>query len=98
MGIEGMGFDGLEGVSPSFVEALYRRYRAEPNSIEPSWRAYFEGLESDVTGLSWARPGWPSPETDALTAARDPMQMAIETKPVKPVPSAAPAAAPAPVP
>ena len=28
MGIEGIGFDGLEGVSPSFAEALYQRYRA----------------------------------------------------------------------
>jgi 2-oxoglutarate dehydrogenase E1 component len=43
MGIEGVGFDGLEGVTPSFAEALYRRYRADPQSVEPDWQDYFEG-------------------------------------------------------
>ena len=46
MGIEGFGFEGLEGVSPSFVEALYRQYRNDANSVEASWRRYFEGLVS----------------------------------------------------
>ncbi|UAK25980.1 2-oxoglutarate dehydrogenase E1 component [Sphingomonas nostoxanthinifaciens] len=98
MGFEGQSFDGLEGVSPSFAEALYRRYRADPQSVEAGWRAYFETLESSVAAPSWARPNWPPIETDALTAGLDPTQMQPEPKPAKggakPAP-AAPAAAPA---
>jgi len=50
MGIEGIGFDELEGVSPSFAEALYRQYRANPQSVEPDWREYFQALEATVSG------------------------------------------------
>ena len=67
MGIEGLGFDELEGVSPSFAEALYRRYRADPQSVEPDWRDYFKALEATVSGPSWARSNWPPSDTDALT-------------------------------
>ena len=81
MGFEGLSFDGLEGVSPSFAEDLYRRYRADPNSVEEGWRGYFDALEATVAGPSWARPNWPPSETDALTAALDPTQMAVETAP-----------------
>ena len=99
MGFEGMGFDGLEGVSPSFAEALYQRFRTDPASVEADWRSYFQALESTVTGPSWARPNWPPADTDALTAGLDPTQMAVEAKPAKgakpaaekPVPAAAPA-------
>ncbi|PTQ10864.1 2-oxoglutarate dehydrogenase E1 component [Sphingomonas oleivorans] len=93
MGIEGIGFDGLEGVSPSFVEALYQRYRADPQSVDGDWRGYFAGLETTVSGPSWARPNWPLSDTDALTAGLDPTQMAVEPKPAK---GAKPAVAPAP--
>jgi 2-oxoglutarate dehydrogenase E1 component len=99
MGIEGVGFDGLEGVSPSFAEALYRRYRADPQSVEPDWQDYFKALETTVSGPSWARTNWPPSETDALTAGLDPTQMAVEAKPAKGAkPEAAPAAAAAPAP
>ena len=81
MGIEGFGFEGLEGVSPSFVEALYRQYRNDANSVEASWRRYFEGLEAAVTGPSWARAGWPPADNDPLTAALDPTQMEPAAKP-----------------
>jgi 2-oxoglutarate dehydrogenase E1 component len=97
MGIEGVGFDGLEGVSPSFAEALYRRYRNDPQSVEAGWRDYFQSLEATVSGPSWARPNWPLPDTDALTAGLDPTQMEPAPKPAKggkPA-AAAPAAAPA---
>ncbi|MGE3745767.1 MAG: 2-oxoglutarate dehydrogenase E1 component, partial [Sphingomonadaceae bacterium] len=80
MGVEGFGFEGLEGVSPSFVEALYRQYRSDANSVEASWRRYFEGLEATVSGPSWARPGWPPADTSALTAALDPTQMEAAAK------------------
>jgi len=95
MGIEGIGFDGLEGVSPSFAEALYRRYRADPQSVEGDWRDYFDALEATVAGPSWARSNWPLSDTDTLTAGLDPTQMAPEPKPAKggkPAPAAAPPA------
>ncbi|WP_442678923.1 2-oxoglutarate dehydrogenase E1 component [Sphingomonas sp. ASY06-1R] len=96
MGIEGIGFDELEGVSPSFAEALYRRYRADPQSVEQDWRDYFEALESTVSGPSWARANWPLSDTDALTAGLDPTQMEPAPKPAKGGKPAPAAAAPAP--
>jgi 2-oxoglutarate dehydrogenase E1 component len=77
MGYEGMDFSELEGVSPSFVEALYRRYLGDPNSVDQSWRTFFEGLEETTSGPSWQRPNWPVMHTDALTAGLDPTQMTI---------------------
>ena len=92
MGIEGEALHAYEGVSPSFVEALYRQYAADPASVDPSWRSYFEGLERTVSGPSWARSDWPLAHTDALTAALDPTQMTIEAVAPKKVAAAAPAA------
>ncbi|AUW57690.1 2-oxoglutarate dehydrogenase E1 component [Sphingobium sp. SCG-1] len=41
----------------------------------------YEGQEFEVEqGPSWAKPNWPLTETDALTAALDPTQMAVEIK------------------
>ena len=96
MGIEGVGFDGPEGVSASFVEALYRQYRADKSSVEPSWADYFAGIDAAVSGPSWANPNWPPVATDALTAGLDPTQMASASKPAKAAPPpAAPDAHPA---
>jgi 2-oxoglutarate dehydrogenase E1 component len=92
MGFEGVSFDGLEGVSPSFVEALYRQYQVDRGTVEASWRTYFEGLEAAARGPSWARENWPPSDTDALTAALDPTQMAVAPKAGKAAKSA-PAAA-----
>lgn len=96
MGYEGLDFDDIAGgVSPGFVETLYRRYKSDPASVEPSWRAWFEGLESTAFGPSWQRANWPLTETDALTAGLDPTQMEPAPKPAKggaPAKPAAPAA------
>jgi 2-oxoglutarate dehydrogenase E1 component len=94
MGYEGLDFDDIAGgVSPGFVEALYKKFKADPSGVEPGWRGWFEGLESNATGPSWARAGWPPADTDALTAALDPTQMEPAATPAKAAP--APAAAPA---
>ncbi|UIJ45947.1 2-oxoglutarate dehydrogenase E1 component [Sphingomonas cannabina] len=100
MGYEGQDFSEIAGgVSPAFVETLYARFKADPNSVEPGWRQWFEGLESTVSGPSWANPAWPPKDTDSLTAALDPTQMEPAPAPAKggkPAPAAAaPAAAPA---
>ena len=84
-----MGFEGLDfaeiagGVSPAFVETLYRKYKADPGSIEAGWREWFDGLESTVSGPSWANPNWPPKDTDSLTAALDPTQMEAAPRPSK---------------
>ncbi|TPG38020.1 2-oxoglutarate dehydrogenase E1 component [Sphingomonas koreensis] len=94
MGYEGQDFSEIAGgVSPAFVETLYKRFKADPSSVEPGWRGWFEGLESTVTGPSWAQPSWPLSSTDDLTAALDPTQMEPAPKPAKggkPAPAAAP--------
>jgi len=92
MGYENQSFD-IEGVSPSFVEALYRRYAADPGSVEPGWQRFFDGLEAAASGPSWQRPGWPPADTDALTAALDPTQSAPAPKGDPKRAAAAPAAA-----
>ncbi len=93
MGIDTLDLRDVEGVSPSFIEALYRRYAADPSAVEPGWRHWFEGFESALSGPSWARPDWPPADTDELTAALDPTQMAVAPKPAKSAPPAAVAAA-----
>ncbi|MBK5264628.1 MAG: 2-oxoglutarate dehydrogenase E1 component [Alphaproteobacteria bacterium] len=82
MGFEGQDFDSIEGVSPSFVESLYRQFTANPNSVAPEWQRWFDGLEGSVSGPSWQRKDWPVAATDSLTAALDPMQMTAVATPV----------------
>ncbi|MBW7946477.1 MAG: 2-oxoglutarate dehydrogenase E1 component [Sphingomonadaceae bacterium] len=80
MGFEGQPPSALEGVSASFVESLYRRYSANPASVDPEWQRHFAGLEQVASGPSWQRKNWPVAATDDLTAALDPMQMTPEPK------------------
>ena len=80
MGFEGQDFEGIEGVSPSFVESLYRQFAANPASVAPEWQRWFDGLEESVSGPSWQNKTWPPQTTDSLTAALDPTQMAVEAK------------------
>jgi len=60
----------LFGANAEFIEALYRQYLENPESVEPSWAAWFAGLERE-------RPHAPPPKTGGLpkpapaSAARD---------------------------
>src|SRR3546814_12480407 len=83
MGFEGQLPEGLEGVSPAFIEALYARYADDAGSVDPSWRQFFEGLDQARSGPSWARPNWQLPSTNGPTAAMGPTQMALETRELK---------------
>ncbi len=97
MGYEGQDFaDIAGGVSPAFIETLYARFKESPESVEPQWRSWFEGLEGSAQGPSWEQPNWPLTSTDDLTSALDPTQMEPAPKPAKggAKPAAAPAAAP----
>ena len=84
MGFENQDFaDVAGGVSPAFIETLYARFQASPDSVEPAWRGFFEGLEGSTEGPSWGQPDWPLSSTDDLTAALDPTQMEPAPKPSK---------------
>ncbi|WP_353204677.1 2-oxoglutarate dehydrogenase E1 component [Sphingomonas sp.] len=84
MGFENQDFaDVAGGVSPAFIETLYARFKASPDSVESSWRSWFEGLEGSTEGASWQQPNWPLSSTDDLTAALDPTQMEPAPKPAK---------------
>ncbi len=80
MGFEGQDFDDLEGVSPSFVESLYRQYRDNPGSVDAKWQQWFAGLEDAASGPSWQRAHWPLNDSDDLTSALDPTRMEPEPK------------------
>ncbi len=41
----------LYGGNSSFIEELYARYLNDPASVEPSWRGYFDGLDSEDRAL-----------------------------------------------
>ncbi|WNO55106.1 2-oxoglutarate dehydrogenase E1 component [Stakelama saccharophila] len=77
------------GVSPAFVETLYKRYKADPSAVEPGWRNWFDGLDNAVEQPSWGNPDWPPKDTDQLTAALDPTQMEPAPGSAKPSKAAA---------
>ncbi|QKS01606.1 2-oxoglutarate dehydrogenase E1 component [Sphingomonas sp. CL5.1] len=84
MGYEGQDFSDIAGgVSPAFIDALYARYKTSPDSVEPGWRDFFEGLEGAVSHPSWESDRWPLTTTDDLTAALDPTQMEPAPRPAK---------------
>jgi len=86
-----MGQDGKEPIpdfaaDSDFVEALYARYCDNPESVDQSWRDYFEQLETGAakvaSGPSWARKDWPDySDVDDMTAGLDPMRMSPEAAP-----------------
>ena len=84
MGFEGQDFSDIAGVvSPAFIDTLYARYKSAPDSVEPGWRTFFEGLEGASSTPSWTNQRWPLTTTDDLTAALDPTQMEPAPKPAK---------------
>ncbi len=49
MGYEGLDFDDIAGgVSPGFVETLYKKFKADPSSVEAGWRDWFEQAGCDT--------------------------------------------------
>jgi 2-oxoglutarate dehydrogenase E1 component len=90
----------LYGGNAAFVEGLQEQWAADPNSVEPSWRAFFESLRDDRAAVSraaadpaWARPR-PEVRTETLSAL-DGFWPAVEKKIEKAVQVRAEAAAPA---
>jgi 2-oxoglutarate dehydrogenase E1 component len=66
----------LSGANAAFIEQLYAQYLANPESIDPSWRAYFAELgENGLSptqlgrGPAWRRDAKPNLPKDEVTAA-----------------------------
>ena len=73
----------LYGGNAAFVEGLQERWAKDANSVDPSWRAYFESLREQPA----ARPDWAANKVqarrDESTAAFDYAWPAVEAKVAK---------------
>src|SRR5437588_1552073 len=76
----------LYGGNAAFVEDLYAQWSADPNSVEPSWRAFFASLHDSAGDVARAaaEPAWtqkaaPSARPDWLSAI-DGLWPAVEAK------------------
>ena len=76
----------LYGGNAAFVEDLYAKWAADPNSVEPSWRAFFSTLgdrADEVTRAvadpTWTRPSVPLPRPEWLPAL-DGLWPAVQAK------------------
>ncbi len=68
----------LYGGNAGYIEELYASYEEDPNSVDASWREYFEQLKdnpSDVIknakGPKWERRDWPARVDSELLSAFD---------------------------
>jgi 2-oxoglutarate dehydrogenase E1 component len=90
----------LYGGNAAFVEDLHARYAADPSSVDPSWRAYFQSLHDgpesiakEAKGPSWSRPLPPAARPEWLSAL-DGLWPALEAKLGKAIAEKTPAASP----
>ncbi|MEY8883031.1 2-oxoglutarate dehydrogenase E1 component [Donghicola sp. XS_ASV15] len=56
----------LQGHNAEYIEQLYARYAADPNSVDEAWQAFFAALgdgevevKQEAAGPSWGRSDWP---------------------------------------
>src|SRR5262249_54635088 len=73
----------LHGPNAVYIENLYEQYRADPQSVDESWRAFFSGISDRMASArartaSWARKDFP--ETDE---AGRPQPQAKPAKPAR---------------
>lgn len=68
----------LYGGNATYIEELYSRFKADPNSIDPTWASYFGRLEDSAAdveknaeGPSWQRADWPQTANGDLVSALD---------------------------
>jgi len=63
----------LSGVNAQYLEGLYARFLADPNSVAADWRDYFRdfGDGGRPGGPSWGRKDWPPHVNGEATAAFD---------------------------
>ncbi len=86
----------LYGGNAGFVEDLQARWAKSPDSVEPSWRAFFTSLSDGGAGgggPSWTPKPLPTARPDWLSAI-DGLWPAVEAKLESKIASAQPAASP----
>ena len=66
----------LYGSNAPYIEELYARYEADPQSVDAEWQSFFRSLKDDprdvtenARGPSWRRSDWPQPERTDLVSA-----------------------------
>ncbi|HFB54472.1 MAG TPA: 2-oxoglutarate dehydrogenase E1 component, partial [Hellea balneolensis] len=66
----------LDGANAAYLEQMQARYLEDPNSVDTSWRDYFQSLDEDVDaarqnahGPSWQRADWPLKDESEWTQA-----------------------------
>jgi 2-oxoglutarate dehydrogenase E1 component len=77
----------LYGGNAAYVEDLYARYEADPQSVDTEWQAFFQSLKDgrddvlkSARGASWRQPNWPLRGDGELTAALTGEWAEVETK------------------
>jgi 2-oxoglutarate dehydrogenase E1 component len=91
----------LYGGNAAFVEELYAQYGKDPQSVAPSWRAYFDSLHEQPKAITDAavEPSWtrkPAPEArPEWLSAIDGLWPAVEAKLTKTIAEKTPSASPA---
>ena len=76
----------LYGANSAFVEDLYARWAANPNTVDPSWRAFFASLREhdDAVKAAVVKPSWTLPDIGSQRpewlSALDGLWPAIEAK------------------
>jgi len=92
----------LYGGNAAFVEDLYAKWSADPNAVEPSWRAFFASLQDSAGDVQRAAadPAWTHKAAPAVRpewlSAIDGMWPAVEAKVGTKIAERAAAASPAP--
>ena len=75
----------LYGANAAYIEDLYARYQADPNSVDAEWQTFFAALNDDkqavkksADGASWQRKNWPIAANGELISALDGNWGAVE--------------------
>src|SRR5271168_2276382 len=90
----------LYGGNAAFVEDLYAQWAADPNAVEPSWRAFFTSLheQTDAVKRSADKPAWTpagtAPTRTDWLSALDGMWPSVEAKLAAKIVEREPAASP----
>src|SRR5262245_45397808 len=75
----------LYGGNGAYIDDLYARFQADPESVDAQWRDFFRSLKDDASdagrvahGPSWKQPNWPQPARGELISALDADWSAVE--------------------
>jgi len=79
----------LQGSNTAFIEALFEQYSHDPNSVEPSWHAYFSAMNGAPEPANGASNGAAkAPAASAGASASAPALRCVPDKPAADVPAA----------